>query len=90
MKKKCSWLIYTVVCPSEIQLKCAMSEQCQGSGAVINGGMQPTGRQSNLHCAELQSCPRCPDGESTLIALKGPKLGSIEGRDFNACSSALY
>lgn len=89
MKRKYSRLIYTVVCPSGIQLKCVMPEQCQGSGAVINGCMHSTGRQFKLHCAELQSCPCCPDAESTLIALKGSKLGCIENRDFNACSSAL-
>lgn len=66
-----------------------MPEQCQGSGAVINGGMHSTGRQFKLHCAELQSCPWCPDDESKAIALKWCKLGCIEGRDFIACSSAL-
>lgn len=53
MKRKCSRLMYIAVCPSEIQLKLAMLEQCRSTGTVINGDIHSTGKVFKLHCAEV-------------------------------------
>lgn len=53
LKRKRSQLMYIAVCPFGKQLKQAMSEQLQSSGAVINSDIHSAWWEFKLHCAEV-------------------------------------